>query len=153
MFKLSSKAKEFLKANTGKKIVFTNGCFDILHSGHISYLNDAKSLGDILFVGLNSDSSVRGLKGPERPINDELERKIILENLKSVDFVELFSEETPLNLIKEVSPDFLVKGGDWATEQIVGHEFVLETGGTVKSLPFKAGHSTTSVIEKIKALK
>lgn len=149
---LSQKAKDFLEKNKGKKIVFTNGCFDILHSGHISYLNEAKSLGDILFIGMNSDSSVRGLKGLERPINDQVERKFILENLKAVDFVEIFDEETPIKLIKEVSPDFLVKGGDWAVEQIVGHEFVQENGGIVKSLPFKDGFSTTSVIEKIKNL-
>ena len=152
MFNLSSEAKTFLEKNKDKKIVFTNGCFDILHSGHISYLNDARALGDILFIGLNSDSSVKELKGPGRPINDESERKFILENLKSVSFVEIFSDQTPLELIKQVSPDFLVKGGDWAVEQIVGHEFVAENGGIVKSLPFKDGFSTTSVIEKIKKL-
>ena len=153
MFKLSPEGKIFLEKNKNKKIVFTNGCFDILHSGHISYLNDAKGLGDILFIGLNSDSSVKNLKGPERPINDEQERKVILENLKSVDFVELFSEETPMSLIREVAPDFLVKGGDWPINQIVGHEFVQEIGGIVQSLPFKDGFSTTSIIEKIKNLK
>lgn len=153
MFNLSKEAKKFLNKNKGKKIVFTNGCFDILHSGHISYLNDAKNLGDLLFVGMNSDSSVKTLKGDERPINDERERKIILENLKSVDFVELFSDQTPIDLIKEVSPDYLVKGGDWPIEQIVGHEFVIENGGIVKSLPFKDGFSTTCIIEKIKNLK
>lgn len=149
---LSKEALSFLKNNKDKKIVFTNGCFDILHSGHIGYLNHAKSLGDILFIGLNSDSSVNALKGPERPINDQQERKFILENLKAVDFVEIFDEETPINLIKEVNPNFLVKGGDWAIEQIVGHEFVQENGGTVKSLPFKEGFSTTSIVEKIKNL-
>lgn len=152
MFKLSNQAKDFLKKNKGKKIVFTNGCFDILHSGHVSYLNDAKALGDILFIGMNSDSSVKSLKGEQRPINDERERKIILENLKAVDFVEIFSDETPLTLIEEVKPDYLVKGGDWPVEQIVGHKFVLKNNGIVKSLPFKDGFSTTSVIEKIKKL-
>ncbi|MBK23760.1 MAG: D-glycero-beta-D-manno-heptose 1-phosphate adenylyltransferase [Halobacteriovorax sp.] len=152
MFQLSKEAEIFLKDNGDKKIVFTNGCFDILHSGHISYLNDAKALGDVLFIGLNSDSSVKALKGSERPINDEYERKFILENLKAVDFVEVFSDETPLELIKKVDPDFLVKGGDWAVEQIVGHEFVQKNGGIVKSLPFKDGFSTTNIIEKIKTL-
>lgn len=152
MFKLSESAIKFLKDNEGKKIVFTNGCFDILHSGHISYLNDAKELGDLLFIGLNSDASVRGLKGDERPINDERERKCILENLKAVDFVEVFSDETPQSLIEEVRPSFLVKGGDWPVEQIVGHEFVQKSGGIVKSLPFKDGFSTTSIIDKIKNL-
>jgi len=152
MLQLSKEAEKFLKENSDKKIVFTNGCFDILHSGHISYLNDAKALGDLLFIGLNSDSSVKGLKGDERPINDEQERRFILENLKAVDFVELFSDETPIELIKKVKPDFLVKGGDWAVEQIVGHDFVQKNGGIVKSLPFKDGFSTTNIIEKIKNL-
>lgn len=152
MHKLSDEAEKFLKENKDKKIVFTNGCFDILHSGHISYLNDAKDLADILFIGLNSDSSVKGLKGDERPINDEAERKFILENLKSVSFVEIFNEETPLSLIKKVGPSFLVKGGDWPVEKIVGHEVVLASGGIVKSLPFKDGYSTTSIIDKIKSL-
>lgn len=152
MHKLSEQAEDFLKKNKDKKIIFTNGCFDILHSGHISYLNDAKELADVLFIGLNSDSSVKELKGNERPINDETERKFILENLKSVDFVEIFNEETPLNLIKEVRPDYLVKGGDWPIEKIVGHEIVKASGGIVKSLPFKSGFSTTSVIDKIKNL-
>ena len=152
MFNLSKEAELFLNDNKDKKIVFTNGCFDILHSGHIGYLNDAKNLGDLLFIGLNSDSSVRKLKGEQRPINDELERKCILENLKAVDFVEVFSEETPIELIKKVGPDYLVKGGDWPIDQIVGHEFVLKNGGIVKSLPFKDGYSTTSVIDKIKKL-
>ncbi|MFT6545111.1 MAG: rfaE bifunctional protein nucleotidyltransferase chain/domain [Bacteriovoracaceae bacterium] len=152
MHKLSADAENFLKKNKGRKIVFTNGCFDILHSGHISYLNDAKELGDLLFIGLNSDSSVKGLKGDERPINDEVERKFILENLKSVDFVEVFDDETPLNLIEEVSPAYLVKGGDWPVEKIVGHELVIASGGIVKSLPFKEGYSTTSIIDNIKSL-
>lgn len=152
MPEISPNAEKFLEENKNKKIVFTNGCFDLLHSGHISYLNDAKSLGDLLFIGLNSDSSVRTLKGNERPINDERERKIILENLKSVDFVEVFSDETPIELIKAVSPNFLVKGGDWAVDQIVGYEYVQQSGGIVKSLPFKEGFSTTSVIDKIKKL-
>ncbi|MDH5581400.1 MAG: D-glycero-beta-D-manno-heptose 1-phosphate adenylyltransferase [Bdellovibrionales bacterium] len=133
-----------------KKIIFTNGCFDILHSGHVQYLNEAKSLGDILVVGLNSDRSVKDLKGPLRPINSEKDRKFILENLKSVDFVEIFDQPTPLELIQNVRPDILVKGGDWKVEQIVGSDFVISHGGLVRSLVFKEGQSTTNIIEKIK---
>jgi rfaE bifunctional protein nucleotidyltransferase chain/domain len=149
---LSEQAQKFLAENKSKKIVFTNGCFDVLHRGHIAYLNEAKSLGDLLFIGLNSDSSVRGLKGPERPINHELDRKFLLENLKSVDFVELFSTETPYELIKMVSPNILVKGGDWKPDQIVGSDIVLSAGGEVKSLRFEDGYSSTNIIEKIKTL-
>ena len=135
-----------------RQTVFTNGCFDILHQGHVTYLNLAKSLGNYLIVGLNSDSSVKGLKGDKRPINTQDERKFILENLKAVDEVIIFSEQTPLNLIKEVRPQFLVKGGDWAVESIVGYDFVQSYGGKVLSLPFVEGLSTTNVIEKIKML-
>ncbi|MCO4792944.1 MAG: D-glycero-beta-D-manno-heptose 1-phosphate adenylyltransferase [Bacteriovoracaceae bacterium] len=149
MFELSSEAKKFLSENKSKKIVFTNGCFDILHSGHVSYLNEARAQGDLLFVGLNSDSSVKRLKGEERPINSELDRKFVLENLKAIDFVEIFSEDTPLELIKSVNPQLLVKGGDWTPDQIVGSEHVLSNGGQVKSLSFKKGYSTTNIIEKI----
>lgn len=149
MHELTAEASSFLKTNKDKKIVFTNGCFDILHSGHISYLKEAQSQGDLLFVGLNSDQSVKRLKGDKRPINDEKERKYILESLACVDFVEIFEEDTPLNLIKEVKPDMLVKGGDWAPDQIVGSDFVVKNGGLVKSLSFKDGFSTTSVIDKI----
>ena len=133
-----------------KKVVFTNGCFDILHRGHISYLNEAKSLGDHLIVGLNSDRSVKELKGPKRPINSQDDRKFVLENLKAVDEVIIFDESTTLNLIKEVRPHVLVKGGDWKPEQIVGSDFVLENGGEVKSLRFIDGFSTTKIIEKSK---
>ena len=149
MHELTQAAQAFLSSNKDKRIVFTNGCFDILHSGHISYLKEAREQGDLLFVGLNSDASVKRLKGDKRPINDEKERKYILESLKWVDFVEIFHEDTPLDLIKEVSPNLLVKGGDWKPEQIVGSEFVLNNGGIVKSLSFKEGFSTTSVIDKI----
>ncbi len=131
------------------KTVFTNGCFDILHSGHIQYLNEAKSLGDYLIIGLNSDDSVKRLKGPKRPINDELERKFILENIKAVDEVIIFDEDTPMELIKKVKPTILVKGGDWAISQIVGSDFVRSYGGSVRSLNFKEGRSTTSVIQRI----
>jgi rfaE bifunctional protein nucleotidyltransferase chain/domain len=146
---LSQEAIQFLKKNREKKIVFTNGCFDILHGGHVAYLNEAKALGDILVVGLNSDDSVKRLKGESRPINDERERKFVLENLKAVDLVEIFEEDTPLDLIKLISPDVLVKGGDWAIDQIVGSDFVLANGGQVKSLNFIEGLSTTGTIEKI----
>ena len=141
--------EEFVAKNRDKKIVFTNGCFDILHAGHVTYLNEAKSLGDLLVVGLNSDSSIKVLKGESRPILSEQERKFILENLKAVDFVEIFSEQTPLELIKSVMPDVLVKGGDWKPEQIVGSDVVLANGGEVKSLSFVNGMSTTNIIEKI----
>jgi rfaE bifunctional protein nucleotidyltransferase chain/domain len=149
MHQLTKDALSFLENNKDKKIVFTNGCFDILHSGHISYLKEAREQGDLLFIGLNSDSSVKRLKGDKRPINDERERKYILESLKWVDFVEIFHEDTPLNLIKEVRPSLLVKGGDWKPDQIVGSDFVMKNGGEVKSLSFKDGFSTTSVIDKI----
>ncbi|MBT7611556.1 MAG: D-glycero-beta-D-manno-heptose 1-phosphate adenylyltransferase [Bacteriovoracaceae bacterium] len=146
---LTSEDKFFLSHFDKKKIVFTNGCFDILHSGHISYLNEAKSLGDILVVALNSDQSVKRLKGESRPINNEQDRKYVLENLKAIDRVFIFNEDTPLNLIKEISPQILVKGGDWTPDQIVGSDFVLKNGGEVQSLTFKNGYSTTSTIEKM----
>ena len=136
--------------STNKKIVFTNGCFDLLHIGHITYLEEAKKLGDILVVGINSDKSVKKLKGPDRPIQNENDRSQILAALKSVDHTILFSEETPLNLIKHIKPAVLVKGGDWKPEQIVGGEFVLSYGGAVKSLNYINDKSTTSIIEKSK---
>ena len=132
-----------------KKVVFTNGCFDILHRGHISYLNEAKSLGDILVLGLNSDESVKRLKGPTRPVNNEQDRKFVLENLKSIDYVFIFTEDTPYNLISKIKPDILVKGGDWKIDQIVGSDIVLSYGGEVKSLNFIDGFSTTKTINKI----
>lgn len=135
-----------------KKIVFTNGCFDILHIGHIRYLQSAKKQGDLLVVGLNSDASVKRLKGPNRPVCPEDYRKEMLLALKDVDYVFLFSEDTPLELIKKIKPDFLVKGGDWDKKNIVGWEFVESYGGQVKSLNFEEGHSSTAMIEKIKNL-
>jgi len=150
MFELSKKTKEFLLKNRHKKIVFTNGCFDILHSGHIMYLNEAKAQGDYLIVGLNSDSSIKKLKGSDRPINNEEDRKYLLENLKAVDCVEIFSEDTPYELIKIIMPNILVKGGDWQISEIVGSDIVLKKGGEVKSLSFKEGKSTTNIIEKIR---
>ena len=146
---LSKEAVAFLKSREGKTLVFTNGCFDILHAGHISYLNEARNLGDALFVGLNSDSSVKKIKGDSRPIVKESDRKFVLENIKAVDFVEIFGEETPYNLIKDVRPDILVKGGDWSVESIVGHDIVQGHGGKVLSLNFKEGLSTTNIIKKI----
>ncbi|HEX2788753.1 MAG TPA: D-glycero-beta-D-manno-heptose 1-phosphate adenylyltransferase [Ignavibacteria bacterium] len=135
-----------------KKLVFTNGCFDILHKGHITYLNEAKKLGDILIVGVNSDSSVKKLKGDERPVTNEQDRMFALDNLKAVDYVILFKEDTPYNLIKAIEPDVLVKGGDWKVEDIVGSDVVLANGGEVKSLNFVNGYSTSSILEKIRKL-
>lgn len=143
-----SDLQSFLARNSHKKIVFTNGCFDILHRGHVAYLNEARSLGDILIVGVNSDQSVKRLKGESRPINSELDRKFLLENLRCVDFVEIFTEDTPYNLITKIRPQILVKGGDWKPEQIVGSDIVLGLGGQVKSLHFEDGYSTTGIIEK-----
>lgn len=148
--KLTSKAEKWLLENKNKKIVFTNGCFDLLHPGHVQYLNDAKNLGDALFIGLNSDESVSGLKGPTRPINNQQDRIDMLLGLKAVDFVEVFNEETPLDLIKAINPAVLVKGGDWDVKDIVGSEFVLSKNGDVRSLAFKPGYSSTNLIKKIK---
>lgn len=131
------------------KTVFTNGCFDVLHVGHLRYLKEARSMGDRLVVGLNSDSSVRKLKGEKRPIHTEVERKEMLLSLRFVDEVHIFDEDTPLRLIKEIKPDVLVKGGDWALNTIVGYDFVTERGGSVHSLSFYEGYSTTNTIEKI----
>lgn len=140
---------QFLNENKGKRIVFTNGCFDILHRGHVTYLNEAKKLGDLLVIGLNSDASVKRLKGPERPINNENDRLYVMSQLKPVDFVEIFHEDTPLNLILKINPKILVKGGDWKIDQIVGGKEVLAAGGDVFSLNFVDGYSTTSIIHKI----
>jgi D-beta-D-heptose 7-phosphate kinase/D-beta-D-heptose 1-phosphate adenosyltransferase len=135
-----------------ERIVFTNGCFDILHVGHIRYLAEARALGDLLVVGINSDSSVRGLKGEERPIVNQDERAEILSSLKSVDYVAIFDQPTPLALIEQVKPDILVKGGDWPVEKIVGADFVHSTGGEVRTLTFHPGHSTTDLLDRIKKL-
>lgn len=143
---------QFQKIRKNQRVVFTNGCFDILHVGHIRYLQEAKSQGDLLVVGLNTDESVKQLKGPERPIQNEADRAEILAALKAVDYVTLFSESTPEKLIHVVHPDVLVKGGDWKPEQIVGSSFVLSYGGEVKSLLFVNGKSSTSVIQKIRQL-
>jgi rfaE bifunctional protein nucleotidyltransferase chain/domain len=133
----------------GKKIVFTNGCFDIIHAGHVDYLEKAKSLGDVLIVGLNSDDSVRRLKGKNRPINPQEHRKKVLQALKPVDLVIIFEEDTPERLIKEVKPDVLVKGGDYTIENIVGADFVMSYGGKVYTIDFVYDTSTSKIIEKI----
>lgn len=138
--------------NEGDKIVFTNGCFDLLHPGHIQYLTEAKALGDRLVVGLNSDDSVRRLKGDQRPINALEARRLMLEALKPVDLVIPFDEDTPLALIKVVEPDVLVKGGDYTIETVVGHEHILRRGGEVRILSFLPGYSSTAIIEKISKL-
>jgi rfaE bifunctional protein nucleotidyltransferase chain/domain len=133
----------------GKKIVFTNGCFDIIHYGHVDYLTRAKALGDILIVALNSDASVRRLKGPLRPIVSQEGRAAVMASLKPVDYVIVFEEDTPYETIKAIVPDILVKGGDWSTDTIVGKDVVEQAGGSVHSLEFLAGYSTTSMIQKI----
>ncbi len=135
--------------NAGKKIVFTNGCFDILHIGHINYLIQAKNLGDILVVGLNSDESVQRLKGETRPIYPQNERAVILDSLKPVDFVVIFEDDTPLNLIMSVKPDILVKGGDYKPETIVGADYVANNGGKVVVIPYIEGKSTSTTLKKI----
>lgn len=133
----------------GKRIVFTNGCFDIIHRGHIEYLKRAKSFGDVLIIGVNSDASMRMIKGTERPINPLEDRLFILAHLYFVDFLVPFDEETPELLIREVAPDVLVKGGDYSEDEIVGAEFVTAQGGTVRIIPFIEGKSTSMLIEEI----
>lgn len=135
----------------GCRVVFTNGCFDLLHPGHIHYLKQARQLGDVLIVGLNSDVSVRKLKGESRPILKEQERAEVMAALACVDYVTIFSEETPRELIAELLPDVLVKGGDWSLDTIVGREEVEAAGGLVQSLSFIEGLSTTEIIERILA--
>lgn len=139
---------EILKSQ-GKKIVFTNGCFDILHVGHIRYLEKSKTLGDILIVGINSDRSVRAIKGPQRPILPEHERSEIISGLGCVDYVTIFDEETPYGLISTIKPHILVKGGDWKKETIVGKDVVEKGGGEVVILPLVEGASTTNIINSI----
>jgi len=143
-----SQIEETLLPLRSKNIVFTNGCFDLLHVGHIRYLKEAQGLGDLLVVGVNSDASVQRLKGPTRPIQKEEDRAEILSSLIYVDFVVLFTEDTPEKLIHLVKPNVLVKGGDWPPDSIVGGSFVQSYGGQVKSLQFINGKSTTSLIEK-----
>jgi len=133
----------------GRKVVFTNGCFDIIHAGHVRYLEKARSLGDILVVGLNSDASVRAIKGADRPIVPEAERAEVLAALRCVDYVVVFNEPTPLRLIKALRPDILVKGSDWAAHEIVGGDVVRESGGRVSRIRLLKGRSTTNIIRKI----
>ena len=132
-----------------KKIVFTNGCFDLIHTGHTRYLAKAKSLGDLLIVAVNSDSSVRMIKGEKRPINTQAERAETLAALESVDFVTIFDEPDPYKIISDLQPDVLVKGGDWPIEKIVGRDIVEARGGKVVNVPYVEGASTTGIIEKI----
>lgn len=131
------------------KLVFTNGCFDILHRGHIEYLAKAASLGDILILGLNTDNSVRRIKGDSRPVQDEKSRALILASLSFVNIIVLFDEDTPYNLIRLVQPDILVKGADYAPEEIVGYDIVSQKGGKVITIDLTEGHSSTNIIEKI----
>jgi rfaE bifunctional protein nucleotidyltransferase chain/domain len=140
------------KVRGKKKIVFTNGCFDILHVGHADYLSKAKSLGDILVVGINSDASVRRIKGEKRPILPQQMRAYLLDNLKPVDYVVIFEEDTPLELIKAIKPDVLVKGADWDLERIVGADFVLSYDGRVERIAFSFDISTSKVVERILGL-
>lgn len=134
---------------TAPKVVFTNGCFDILHAGHVRYLKAAKALGDILIVGLNSDSSTRSIKGKLRPIVPEGERGEVLAGLESVDMVVLFNEDTPIKLIEAIEPDILVKGADWGHGEIIGEGFVKSRGGSVRRIRLLKGKSTTNIISKI----
>ncbi len=135
---------------SGKTIVFTNGCFDIIHQGHIDYLSKAASLGDYLIIGLNTDASVQRLKGPERPVQDEKSRAMILASFFFVDLVVYFDEDTPYELIKAVQPDILVKGSDYHPEDIVGYDIIKAKHGKVKTIPFLEGYSTSDIINKIK---
>jgi D-beta-D-heptose 7-phosphate kinase/D-beta-D-heptose 1-phosphate adenosyltransferase len=132
------------------KLVFTNGCFELLHPGHVEYLHRARALGDALVVGLNSDASVRRLKGPSRPVVSERERALVLAGLASVDAVTLFGEDTPRELVARLLPDLLVKGGDYAAADVVGGEEVVAAGGEVVIVPYLEGHSTTSLLERIR---
>ena len=134
----------------GKTVVFTNGVFDILHPGHVRYLEVARELGDALILGLNADASVRRNKGPERPITPEAERAEVLAGLQSVDAVVLFDEDTPDAIVKALQPDILVKGADWPADRIVGRDTVESRGGRVVLVPIEQGHSTTSIVERVR---
>ena len=134
----------------GKTIVFSNGCFDILHRGHVEYLSKAADLGDILIIGLNTDASVKRIKGPSRPVNDEKARAVVLAALEFVDAIMFFEEDTPYNLIKNVQPDVLVKGKDYKAEDIVGYDIVTNKGGRVETIELVEGFSTTNTINKMK---
>lgn len=140
------------KRKRGKKIVFTNGCFDIIHAGHVRYLFKARALGDILVVGLNSDSSVRAVKGETRPIVPQNERAEVLSALTPVDYIVIFNDPTPIRLIREIKPDILAKGADWAAKDIVGGGIVKENGGKIARINLVKGRSTTNIIKKILTL-
>tara|TARA_Y100001970_G_C14247635_1_gene869470 strand:- start:1676 stop:2170 length:495 start_codon:yes stop_codon:yes gene_type:complete len=133
----------------GRSIVFTNGCFDLLHAGHVWFLQEASNFGDILIIGLNSDDSVRKIKGENRPILSQEDRSFLLSSLEVTDYVIIFDEETPLNLIKEICPNVLVKGGDYIKEDIVGYDFILKNGGRVDVIKLVEGKSTTGILKKI----
>jgi rfaE bifunctional protein nucleotidyltransferase chain/domain len=141
--------KEVLSKKKNEHVVFTNGCFDILHRGHVSYLQNARNLGDFLIVGVNSDHSVSRLKGPTRPIQNEEDRAFILAGLECVDAVVLFEEDTPIRLIEQLLPNVLVKGGDYVIEEIVGYDVVTKNGGLVTTLPFVVGKSTSNIVKKM----
>ncbi len=141
-----------LKGKGKKRVVFTNGCFDIIHAGHVRYLNKAKALGDILVVGLNSDSSVRTIKGPKRPIVPQRERAEILSALESIDYIVIFASPTPIKLIEAIKPDILAKGADWTAKGIVGGEVVRKNGGRIARIKLVSDRSTTNIIKKISRL-
>lgn len=136
--------------NNNFKIVFTNGCFDILHRGHVEYLAKAASFGDVMILGLNSDASVQSIKGPERPVQDERTRSLVIASLQFVSAVTIFEEDTPYELIKKVQPDYLVKGADYKPEDIVGYDILKAKGGEVKTIELVEGYSTTGIINKLK---
>ena len=138
---------------SGKRIVFTNGCFDLVHSGHIRYLRAARGLGDVLVVALNSDGSVRRLKGPGRPLIPQRDRCEVVAALEMVDYVTVFDDDTPYALIKDLQPDVLVKGGDWQPDEIVGADVVRARGGLVRSLPYARGYSTTALVRRVQGRK
>ncbi|MFM9839113.1 MAG: D-glycero-beta-D-manno-heptose 1-phosphate adenylyltransferase [Cyclobacteriaceae bacterium] len=150
--KLLEEAKVFVKSwqNQGEKVVFTNGCFDLLHLGHVDYLEKARNLGDRLVIGLNTDDSVSRFKGPERPLQDQNSRARVLAALQFVDAVVFFNEDTPLHLISDLLPNVLVKGSDYLAENIVGADVVKKAGGKVETIDFVPGYSTTRIVEKIK---
>ena len=146
LVKVTGRAK-----SSGRRVVFTNGCFDLLHPGHVRCLAEARALGDLLVVAINSDTSVRGNKGPERPLVPEQDRAEVLAALSSVDYVTIFDEPTPRELISQVLPNILVKGADWAPEQVAGRQEVEAAGGRVVSIPLAPGYSTTNLVEKIRS--
>jgi len=141
--------RETLRAE-GKRIVFTNGVFDILHAGHVTYLDQARALGDVLVLGLNADESVRRLKGPDRPVNTDADRALVVAALRSVDHVVIFGDDTPLAIIETLLPDVLVKGGDYTRDTIVGADVVEASGGAVRTIPLLEGRSTSSIINRVR---